>query len=823
MAVKYYYKSGGGNDNFATAANWYNGSGGTGGTTTAPGVADDCIVNSASNVTILTIAAVASIKSLDLTGFTGTLAGTSINTLTLNGADGSGNTLILGSGMTLTYNALITFQGTSITGYIYTNGKVIQGNVTFNGTGSSWTTMDQFVTLSTSTFTLTAGSLTSASGSYIVGLFVSTGAVARTISCYTVEITGIGTALNISGTNITMSLTYVVLTNASASTKTITNSIGIASIFNVMILGAGTGSYSITGNFYELAIQNSGGANLAFGVCNIANLWFNVNPLAGNPYSPNLAGPSVNSNVNWNSPTNIITFNTDGGTIQLSPSMTITTSPPITISALGYYVQIWFNGAPTLTSAITINGFGLDCADTFKTTGLLTLTTGTFSAGDAYIGTISTSNSNTRNFYASNLYLTGTGTLITASTTTGLTWITSSIYVTTASSIARTLTFNTIVYSSYVELGGVGGSSLGFAPGTTGIPRVAVTNTGAASISFSSGTITELIFSGGTNVVWANGGSISLTIQGDMTLVSTMGTITSTPALTFTALGYALSQNSRITLAGKSLVTGAVTLNDSLGPGAGNGYFTFVDAFSSNASVIITSCGITTISANFTLSINTNTFTFTSGILSVINGANIGFGLFTSTGSSFRSISMGSGRWNLTGIGTIWNLSSTNLALDSGKSRILINNTTVSAITFAGASQIYYTVQIERASGTGSVTFTGDNYFTNFIDNASTVGHSLIFAAASTNTFYKFNVKGTAGQLVVITSSTTGVFNFVKAGTGTVNCDYLNVAHSVATPASTWYAGANSTNTQATAVAGSGWIFTIPTSSKSQLGSGGVG
>jgi hypothetical protein len=49
-----------------------------------------------------------------------------------------------------------------------------------------------------------------------------------------------------------------------------------------------------------------------------------------------------------------------------------------------------------------------------------------------------------------------------------------------------------------------------------------------------------------------------------------------------------------------------------------------------------------------------------------------------------------------------------------------------------------------------------------------------------------------------------------KTGGGVISSDYLNIQHSVASPANTWYAGANSTNNQATATAGSGWIFTVP-------------
>jgi hypothetical protein len=48
----------------------------------------------------------------------------------------------------------------------------------------------------------------------------------------------------------------------------------------------------------------------------------------------------------------------------------------------------------------------------------------------------------------------------------------------------------------------------------------------------------------------------------------------------------------------------------------------------------------------------------------------------------------------------------------------------------------------------------------------------------------------------------------VKTGGGTISSDYLNIQHSVATPASTWYAGTHSTNNQGVSTAGSGWIFT---------------
>jgi hypothetical protein len=80
MAVKYWYKAGNSNDNWSTVGNWYLGSGGTGGLAGLPTSADDVIFDSLSTtsatVTIVTTAAIC--NSINFTGFTGTLAGSTV-------------------------------------------------------------------------------------------------------------------------------------------------------------------------------------------------------------------------------------------------------------------------------------------------------------------------------------------------------------------------------------------------------------------------------------------------------------------------------------------------------------------------------------------------------------------------------------------------------------------------------------------------------------------------------------------------------------------------------------------------------------------------
>jgi hypothetical protein len=185
-------------------------------------------------------------------------------------------------------------------------------------------------------------------------------------------------------------------------------------------------------------------------------------------------------------------------------------------------------------------------------------------------------------------------------------------------------------------------------------------------------------------------------------------------------------------------------------------------------------------------------------------------------------MTMGRGTWTLTGTGTVWNLVATNLTFDSGPSIINITNTSAISTNFIGGSQSYYTLQWNRAGSTGGCSILGSNSFFNFID-AGTAAHSLLFQQGTTQTIGNFVVNGSPGNLITLNSANTvNAFNLVKSPLGVVNCDYLNIQHSIATPSTnTWYAGPNSVNNQAISTAGSGWIFTNMPPRK--LGAGGVG
>lgn len=204
-------------------------------------------------------------------------------------------------------------------------------------------------------------------------------------------------------------------------------------------------------------------------------------------------------------------------------------------------------------------------------------------------------------------------------------------------------------------------------------------------------------------------------------------------------------------------------------------------------------------------------FTLTSGCF-YVGAHNVQTGNILSSNSNNRLLDFGSGTWTM--IGTNVNFTTaTGLDITAGTSTIKFTNSGVGTRTFVGGSKTYNNIWFTSAIGTNAITIAGNNTFNDFKDDGL-VAHNIQFVAGTTQTFTTFTVSGTAGQLKTIkNTSGTGTYALVKSGGGTISSDYLNIQHSVATPASTWYAGVNSVDNQAVVTAGSGWIFTDPTAS----------
>ena len=216
--------------------------------------------------------------------------------------------------------------------------------------------------------------------------------------------------------------------------------------------------------------------------------------------------------------------------------------------------------------------------------------------------------------------------------------------------------------------------------------------------------------------------------------------------------------------------------------------------------------GVYTLKSDLTIS-SANNLNLTNGTLTAVDGANnwvISAGVITV--SSGTTLTLGSGTHLLTGTGTVFNGSGT---ITASTGTIKITDTSNTAVTFAGGTKIYNNLWFSRGASTGDITISGTNTFADFKDDGSEA-HSIKFTAGTTQTVTTFTVSGTAGKLITITSTSTATHALIQTGLGVVSSDYLSIQHSVATPTLTWYAGANSTNNQADATAGSGWIFTVP-------------
>ena len=111
-----------------------------------------------------TVAGTFSVSSFNFTGFTGTFSGT---------LSSYGNVTI-GSGVT-SYTGSTTFVNTSGTAVFTTNGKTV-GAVTMNGAGGTMQLADNMTSASTTTTTLTAGTINLNNKVLSTGIFSSSNA-----------------------------------------------------------------------------------------------------------------------------------------------------------------------------------------------------------------------------------------------------------------------------------------------------------------------------------------------------------------------------------------------------------------------------------------------------------------------------------------------------------------------------------------------------------------------------------------------------------------------------------------------------------------------
>lgn len=198
-----YWVGGTGTWDATAGTKWATTSGGAGGAA-VPTAADDVFFDANSGAVIITTSGTTTdvCRSLDCTGFTGTLAHASSTTITIGDAGGGSLTLV--SGMTYTRGSTTTsrwsFVSTTTGNTIDAGGKTL-ANVTFDGVGGGWTLASAFnVNASTSsTIALTNGSLNTGNQDVGVGILSSSNSNTRalTLGSSTVTVSGTSTSWNI--------------------------------------------------------------------------------------------------------------------------------------------------------------------------------------------------------------------------------------------------------------------------------------------------------------------------------------------------------------------------------------------------------------------------------------------------------------------------------------------------------------------------------------------------------------------------------------------------------------------------------------------------
>jgi len=401
----------------------------------------------------------------------------------------------------------------------------------------------------------------------------------------------------------------------------------------------------------------------------------------------------------------------------------------------------------------------LQDAFTTGTTRTTTLTNGTLDLQSFTLSTglFSSSNSNTRTiaFGTGQISCTGTGTVWTTVTTTGLT--------TTGTQVVNvTSTGSTTISVSTGSLSEANSISFNFTGGTYTLNFLTLSNYSAKNIDFTGYAGTWSTTTAGTAFIYGNlklSSGMTLTAgTGDWRFAATSGTKTITTnaktidrPITFNGVGGAWQLQDALTMGSTrtaTLTNGTLDLNG----------FTY------------------TVGTAFTTATGTKNLTFNGGTLICPAATTTAFNNAVPTGFTTTAG---------TGTGTI-------------------SMTAATAKTFVGGGSTFNCTL--NQGGAGDLTITGSNTFSNITNTYKTTGAtSILFTAATTSTFTDWNASGETTRLLTIGSVTAANHTLSKAS-GTVSADFLSISRSTATGGAGWYAGANSTD----GGNNTGWIFTAP-------------
>lgn len=286
------------------------------------------------------------------------------------------------------------------------------------------------------------------------------------------------------------------------------------------------------------------------------------------------------------------------------------------------------------------------------------------------------------------------------------------------------------------------------------------------------------------------GGMNTLFILGNLTLSATAtGYLTTTGTWIFYSVAATAATPSIITTNGVVINTNVRFGDDGQGVG---GSYRLADNFTMNSARTLTH-------NNGTIDLNGKVLTvgrsYTTGPTSGTGNKNITFngGTLVCPGTDFIAFNNA----KPTGFTTTAGTGTGKISMTGGWANSVIR-------TFVGGGSTYNcTLSNDNSTSLSFLTITGSNTFTAI---ATTGRANIVIASGTTQTFTNWNISGTAGNLITITSDTYSSPAILSKSSGTVSSDYISLTDITATGGATWYAGANSNSVRST-----GWsLSTTP-------------
>lgn len=435
-------------------------------------------------------------SNLDFTGFSGTWSSTS-TTITI------ANDLTLSATMTNSVTAGIQWTVNGRSGTLTSNGKAFASSFIINGTGTTVTLADHFVT--SSSLTLTLGNFDANNKNVTCFLFNTNNANTRTLTM------GSGT-WTITGNNTTV-WHMLTTTNLTYNPGTSTINFTYAGSVGTRVINSGEGAFPMQNVKISAGtdlIQTAGGGATAnfsghFDWTGFAGIWdLNSSYNSNRFYGDLTLGPAMTVNANAGG-TKTINF------VGTSVTQTLTTNG----------INLKANVTVVGTSNIVLLNGNLDMTNTAAS--VFTLTSGTFNASGYNVtcSSVSSSNTNTRTLaMGSGIWtLTGTGIVWGIGTTTGLTMTATNSTIVISDTSASSKTFSTGTNSANY-------GTVTLTPGGSG--AVIFTNTGTRTFAAFNAT-------GPKTITWSAGATYTFTA---LNLTGTSGNLvtlaSSTPGSPYT-------------------------------------------------------------------------------------------------------------------------------------------------------------------------------------------------------------------------------------------------------------------------------------------------